>query len=221
MTKKRILIIIPIYNCYSYFLKIVPFLKQLPYDKLIVDDGSEKIPKKIFNLTNFKIIKHTQNKGKGEALKTGFRYAKNNNYTGVFTIDGDNQHNPMDINNFVPHLDKFDLIVGKRNFKSKKMPLIRKTSNYLTSKILSKILNYKIEDAQSGYRYINIKILKNISLETSNYDLENELLIKAIKNNYRVGFIPVKTIYNKSKSNIRGFKDTFKFLKTVVKYGFK
>lgn len=217
---EKILLIIPIYNCYNYFFKMLPLLKKYNINMLIVDDGSYSIPENAIKKNKIKLIKHKKNKGKGETLKTGFSYALKHGFTHVITIDGDYQHDPGDIQKFLKKINNFDLIIGNRNFKNKKMPFHRKLSNYLTSKILSFLLKYKINDAQSGFRLIKTSVLKKINLKTSKYDLENELLIKTIKNNFKVGFVPIKTTYNNSNSNIHGFMDTIRFIKVVIKYGF-
>ncbi len=216
-----ILIIVPVYNCYHLFEKMLSYLFSYNYDILIVDDGSSNIPENIVKNPDIDLICHSKNKGKGAALKTGFDYAIKNEYKGVFTLDGDFQHHPEDIAQFIPKTNNYDLLIGKRNFSDKKMPLHRKISNYLTSKILSLLLKKKIEDSQSGFRFIKTNLLKEIFLNSNQYEMETELLIKAAKNNYKIGFIPIKTIYNKSKSNIKGFKDTYRFIKVVIKYGFK
>jgi GT2 family glycosyltransferase len=218
---KDILILIPIYNCYHLFKKMVPILKNYDFDILIIDDGSDFIPKNFLRNNGIKLLSHRKNKGKGAALKTGFKYAIEHNYKGVFTLDGDFQHHPDDISKFLSSPDSYDLLVGKRNFNKQSMPIHRKLSNYLTSKILSSILKVKIEDSQSGFRFIKTRLIKDIELKSDNFDLETELLVKAAHNNYKIGFIPIRTIYNNSSSNIKGFIDTFRFLKVVIKYGFK
>ena len=54
------------------------------------------------------------NVGKGEAMKRGFEYAMGHAYDYVLTMDGDGQHAPADIQNFVPVLGQYDLILGMR-----------------------------------------------------------------------------------------------------------
>ena len=212
-----ILIVIPVYNCNESAKLLIEKLKPFSLPILIVDDGSDISFE--YEYDKLFIIRHNKNRGKGAALITGFEYAINNGYKFVLTMDGDLQHSPDDLDKFLKVRLNYDIVIGKRDFKDRRMPIHRKLSNYLTSKILSFILKVRIEDAQSGYRLIKTDILKKITLETRFYDMENELLIKAVKIGAKVGFVPIKTIYNESNSNIRGIRDTLAFLKVVIKYG--
>ena len=97
------LIVIPCYNTHIYINKLISDIyKNTSTDILVIDDGSSpKISFEKDKLTNLKIIRNDINKGKGHALKKGFHYAKENNYTHVITLDGDLQHDPFEINKFI------------------------------------------------------------------------------------------------------------------------
>jgi len=66
------------------------------------------------------------------------------------------------------------------------MPFTRLATNLSTSWIISKIVGRKIEDVQSGFRYLNKKAIKNIKLETNRFDTEPEIALKAGLLNYRI-----------------------------------
>ena len=167
------------------------------------------------------IITHEINKGKGEALKTGFKYIVENDYYGVITLDADGQHNTGEIKDFLKAIDDYDpdVIVGSRFKDTKGMPFVRLFVNRFTSWIISSIAGKKIEDVQSGYRYLNAKVLKNIRLETKNFDTEPEILLKASWMGYCIINIPIQTIYNLNeiKSHVNPVIDTIKFFKLVFR----
>ncbi|MCE5329417.1 glycosyltransferase family 2 protein, partial [bacterium] len=167
------------------------------------------------------VINHDINQGKGEALKTGFNYIVHKNYSGAITIDADGQHDVEEIQNFLDEIEKYnpDLIVGSRFNNTREMPFIRRFVNYFTSWIISGIAGKKIADVQSGYRFLNLKVLKNIKLETKNFDTEPEILLKAGWMNYYIKNIPIKTIYHldEFKSHVNPVKDTIKFFKLVFR----
>jgi hypothetical protein len=58
--------------------------------------------------------------------------------------------------------------------------------------------------------------LKGISLISSRYETESELLLKALLNGYKIAHVPIKTIYNDQPSHIHRFIDTLRFLRIVV-----
>jgi glycosyltransferase involved in cell wall biosynthesis len=220
----RIAILIPAYNEEKYIKGVIKDCLKYRLDIIIVDDGSTdntlEAVKSIPVPKNFKIIpiKHPINKGKGQSLKTGFSYIVKNNYTGVITIDADGQHNAGEIKNFLKVIEKEnpDLIIGDRLGNTKNMPFIRLATNVFTSRIISNIAGIRVSDVQSGFRYISTKALKNIKLETKNFDTEPEIIIQASWLGYNIKNIPISTIYHKNfVSKVNPVTDTIKFFKLV------
>jgi len=217
-------ILIPAYNEEKYIKEVIRDCFKYGLDIIIVDDGSTdntmKAVKSISAPRNLKLVplKHTVNKGKGQSLKTGFSHVIKNNYSGVITLDADGQHNTDEIKNFLRAIEKEspDLIIGDRLGNTRNMPFIRKATNIFTSWIISNIAGRKISDVQSGFRYISAKVLRNIKLETKNFDTEPEIVIKASWLGYNIKNIPISTIYNKDFiSYVNPVTDTIKFFKLV------
>ncbi|MCL5772095.1 MAG: glycosyltransferase family 2 protein [Actinobacteria bacterium] len=221
----KVAILIPAYNEGKYIKAVINKCINYNLDIIIINDGStdntNEILKEFKSENKIIVINHDINKGKGEALKTGFNYIINNNYSGVITIDADGQHDTNEIQNFLNEIknNNPDLIIGSRFQNTKGMPFIRKFVNFFTSWIISSIAGKKIEDVQSGFRYINRDVLKNIKLETKNFDTEPELILKAGWLNYDIKNIPIKTIYypGEIKSHVNPVIDTIKFFKLVFR----
>jgi glycosyltransferase involved in cell wall biosynthesis len=220
----RIAILIPAYNEEKYIKKVIKGCFKYGIDIITVDDGStDGTIKEIRSIPapeNFRIItlKHKVNKGKGKSLKTGFSYIIKNNYSGVITLDADGQHSTGEIKNFLKILEKEkpDLVIGDRLGNTKNMPFIRLATNVITSWIISVIAGKKVRDVQSGFRYIKTEILKNINLETGNFETEPELIIKSSWAGYNIKNIPITTIYHKNFiSHVNPVSDTIKFFKLV------
>jgi len=223
----KIAILIPAYNEAGYIKSVIEKCSVYGLDIIVVNDGSTDDTSKILSLLLKKnklkltILEHEKNKGKGEALKTGFNFVIRNGYYGVITIDADGQHNIEEINNFINEVKKNnpDIIVGSRFKNTKGMPFIRLVANLLTSWIISTIALKKIDDVQSGFRFIKHDVIKKVKLETSNFDTEPELLIKASLCGFKISNIPIETIYHldEFKSHINPIKDTIKFFKLIFK----
>ena len=104
---KKPAILIPAYNEGKYIKDVILECRRYSNDIIVVDDGStdntREILKSIKDLsgTEVIIIAHEVNQGKGEALKTGFQYAVQNEYCGVVTIDADGQHKVSEIADFL------------------------------------------------------------------------------------------------------------------------
>jgi glycosyltransferase involved in cell wall biosynthesis len=223
---KKPAILIPAYNEGKYIKDVILECCRYNNDIIVVDDGStdntSEILKSIKDLsgTEVIIIAHEVNQGKGEALKTGCNYAVQNEYSGVITIDADGQHKVSEIADFLNAIqaNSPDVIIGSRLKNTKGMPFIRLFTNLFTSWLISAIAGKKINDVQSGFRYLGHDVLKNIKLETKNFDTEPEMLLKASWMDYKIINIPISTIYHKDfVSHVDPFKDTLKFFKLIFR----
>ena len=100
--------------------KLINLVKKIKYDTIVVNDGSDRSYDKIFDEVRkyAKVISYDINRGKGYALKTGFKYIKEkykDNYI-VVTMDSDGQHSINDIDKLCKYVEshKDTLVLGKR-----------------------------------------------------------------------------------------------------------
>ena len=187
---------------------------------LVIDDGSSDPTAAIAADHGAIVIKHSRKKGKGAAIKTGFAFALDNGFEAVITIDSDGQHNPDDFPRFIEAFRESgaDIVIGSRKHDKGRMPWPRRFSNWSTSRFLSMILKTEIEDSQCGYRLISRRLLESIDLEYDNFEMETEIIIKAIRAGFKIGFLPIKADYDGNRqSHIRPFADTIRWCRAVLK----
>jgi len=187
---------------------------------IVVDDGSKDKTSIVAEEEGVPVLKHSENMGKGSALKTGFDYLlKSSKIVAIFTIDSDGQHDPAEIPSFIEVFETkgADIIIGNRMNEIKNMPAIRKFTNRTTSAIISRIAGCNISDSQSGYRLISRRVLEKIELVTGRYDTESEILIKAGREGAKIESVPIKTIYADEVSSINPLRDTIRFLSLVIR----
>ena len=215
---KNLLVIIPAYNAASTISGLIEKL-SLHVEKgnmVVVDDGSEDQTTALAEKAGVLVLSHFHNLGKGEALKTGFGYAIENDYNAVITIDADLQHDPGFIPDFVAKAEESgDILIGTRKRNLRNMPLARWFTNHLSSVIISILADQSIRDSQSGYRYISVKVLKRIKLISERYDLEPELLIKAGRLGFQIKDASISTIYTQGKSYINPLVDAGRFIRLI------
>ena len=211
---KKISVLIPAYNASSTLLDVIDGVKkQLPYHKiLIINDGSSDQTEQLVHDSRAHIISHSKNKGKGAAILTGLTALKNSEW--VICMDADLQHDPEDLIRFKDSIlsDQFDVIVGYRKRSETSMPFSRQFSNRITSELLGFRLQCEIKDAQCGFRAIRLSAVPDYEWTESGYMFETEFLLRSVFEKKRIGWVPVKTIYNGSKSHIRPLADTIKFV---------
>lgn len=155
--KNNVAIIIPSYNPSIQLIQVINELLANNYSNIIViNDGSindsifNKLPKSVV------VLQHSKNKGKGAALKSGFSYCLNNlhDIDGVITVDDDGQHFINDINKIYDNITENNILLGVRNFHKKDVPFKSKFGNFIISKFIYLAYHYKIQDSQTGLRFI-------------------------------------------------------------------
>ena len=215
---QNIVVLIPAYNPNQKLINLVSELKNNFSKIIIINDGSNRKSKKIFQeLTNYPectILEYSENRGKGYALKYGINYYLENlkdNYQGIVTADCDYQHKPEDIINIALKLlgNQDSIVLGVRNFHLKNIPFPNRFGNLLTSFIFKFLYGVKIEDTQTGLRGIPNRYL-NLCLEVNGnrFEFEMNMLIKAVKNKINILQVPIETIYySKGESKFNKFKD--------------
>ena len=129
-------------------------------------------------------------------------------------MDGDGQHSPSDIAAFVACYQKTnaDIVSGNRMHNPQGMPLVRLGTNRLMSWLISLFCRQNIPDTQCGFRLIKTKVLKVIKLESSDFEIETEVLIKASKKGFKIASVDIQTIYSNEVSKIQPVRDTFRFI---------
>ena len=105
-------------------------LKQLA-NVVVVDDGSSDATADEARKAGADVIVHEQNRGKGESIKSGFRYWLDHGSTYVVILDGDGQHLPEEIERFIATASSTGakLLVGTRMNDVREMPFVRRTVN--------------------------------------------------------------------------------------------
>jgi glycosyltransferase involved in cell wall biosynthesis len=222
--KDQIAIMIPAYNEEKYIKGVIKDCSSYGLDILIIDDGSTDNTATIVNSLatdmgdKLILIKHPRNRGKGQALITGFDYVVKNGYKGVITLDADGQHDTKEIADFLELVKREDpdVIIGDRLGNTKGMPFIRLATNVFTSWIIARISGKPVSDVQSGYRYLKAEALGKIKLKTRNFDTEPEIILRAGWHGMKMLNVPIKTIYHEEfTSYVNPVKDTIKFFRLV------
>lgn len=197
-------------------------LTYLP-DVWVVDDGSPDATAAEAGAAGAKVIRHGTNRGKGAALDTGFRAAREAGFEFVITMDGDGQHAPADLPRFqqVYRETGTPVLVGTRMSDTRTMPPLRRRTNRFMSRLLSLEMGQRVPDTQCGYRLYKLAVVPEISAESKRFAAESEILMDLSRKGIRIGSVPVATIYGGEKSKIHPVKDTFRFVRMLVRYRFK
>jgi len=213
-------VLIPSYNVEDNIGDIVKRTKDMGIDPIVVDDGSTDDTEKVASENGALVMRHIKNLGKGASIKEGVDFIlRMTNFDTIIIMDGDGQHNPDDIQKFIAHEREYDddIIIGNRMSLTKNMPFVRLATNKFMSFLLSAMCKQRIPDTQCGFRLIKRRVLEKIKFESTKYDLESEILIKASRMKFKIASVPIETIYRNELSRIHPVKDTIRFIVLLVK----
>ena len=224
MKEKNIVILIPAYNPTKDLISLTDELIKNKFTVVVVNDGSNNQAKKIFKKLNKNVIllKHKENMGKGQALKTGFKYILENiKCQGVITADADGQHLFCDIVNIANYMeiDLSSVVLGIR-LQNKEMLLKSRLGNSITRMVFKVATGKKVYDTQTGLRGIPFKYLQDfINIEGQRYEYEINMLLYCARNNIDFKEIKIHTVYidNNKASSFNTVKDSFKIYKCILK----
>jgi glycosyltransferase involved in cell wall biosynthesis len=218
-------IIIPVFN-ESLFIKL--FLQDLLKSKslklirniIIVNDGSSDetiLQIKSLKSKKIMIISYSKNHGKGYAMRKGLEVAKKSKADAVIFMDGDRQHNPKHLSEFIKSLKEHGLIFGYRKL-TKSTPYIRKLGNQIVRYLLHTFFNIKRHDVLCGFMAIRKDVYNSIMWDSNDYGVEIE--ISAIVGKKRIFFkeILIDTLYLDIKKGVTLTKAFFISLKIPYWY---
>ncbi len=217
----KICILIPAYNAQETLGSVLKKVEPLKIDTIVVDDGSSDETKRVASENGAHLLENPLNLGKGAALQTGFQYILQKGYQLIITLDADGQHDPSEIPSLLEIFQsvKPDILIASRAAEFRRMTFLRRFWNRLGVKAVARLCHSDITDSQSGFRLIRAKVLKEISLSTSRFETELELLIKACKKGFSVLSVPINTqkVDGTVSSHFRPVVDTWRVCKVFLR----
>ena len=229
MPKKKITVIIPVFNEKKFIDKIIKKVKKnLHFDKqiIVVDDYSSDGTKKIIknNKNIDKIIFHKKNLGKGAAIRSALPYIKGDI---VAIQDADLEYNPDDLNKIIKAMIKKNLSVvygsrvlnKKRYFSGIFLSHFRTFGNHVLTIISNFLNNQKLTDAHTCYKVFEKSIFIKLNLQENDFAFCPEVTTKISLLNIKIKEVP---IFYKGRSVEEGkkikFYDAIRALITILKY---
>jgi glycosyltransferase involved in cell wall biosynthesis len=214
ITDLNVCVIIPTYNNQRTLKRVIEGVLELTNNIIIVNDGSTDTTSTILkDYHQIQQIQFLENKGKGVALRKGFKHAISLGYHFAITIDSDGQHFPSDIPNFINELEqnhsKDSLIIGSRNMEQEGVPGKSSFGNKFSNFWFWVETGIKLKDTQSGFRLYPLNIIKNLKFYTTKFEFEIEVIVKTAWKDIDVKNIPIQVLYDESErvSHFRPFKD--------------
>ena len=190
---KKIIAILAAYNLEKTISEVVKNTSRYVDVVMVVADGSTDETAEVAEKNGAVVPTPTLKRGKGYAIIKGIEKSKEYSPDIVILMDADGQHMPQEIPSIIkPILEgEFDMVVGSRILGELKTSFINKIGNF-GLKIISFIVTGKwMTDTESGFRAFDAEMLYGLNLTSIGFEIESELLLKAINNNFRIIEVPI------------------------------
>lgn len=184
---------------------------------IVVDDGSTDDTASIAEAKGACVIRHPRALGNGAAIKTGARIASGDL---VVFMDGDGQHDPVDIPRLLARLDEgHEMVVGARDGASQ-ASVGRSIANRFYNRLASYMTNQRIEDLTSGFRAVRADRFREfLYLLPNGFSYPTTITMAFFRAGYSVAYEPIQAAKRIGKSHLRIVKDGIRFLLIIFKVG--
>ena len=193
---------------------------------VVVDDGSGDAFRPIFEALESKpfcsVLRHSANRGKGAALKTGLAFIRGSipEAGGVVTADSDGQHAPADCRRLADALAARPdcLHLGSRDFSSPGVPFRSRFGNRWSSVTFWMLHGIWLPDSQTGLRAFPASMVPMmLAVEGERFEYEMGVLMEAAHSGVAMEPVPIQTIYENGNAgtHYRPFADTVRINRLV------
>lgn len=219
LNDRGICVVIPTYNNEGTITAVVQATLQECRDVIVVNDGSTDGTRDILHgMESITLVEYAENRGKGYALKCGFRRALQMGFAYAITLDGDGQHYPDDIALFLKANQQHPgaLILGSRQMDGIERSLGSRFANEFSNFWFYVQTGRRLADTQTGYRLYPLKKLHGLELLTSRYEAELELLVLASWHGVEIVPINIKVYYPPLAERVSHFRPIRDFARISV-----
>lgn len=202
-------VLIPTYNNAQTLADVITAVAAFTQQIIVVNDGSTDNTEEILGQFPFlKVLQYTPNRGKGNALRQGFRFALEQHYRYAITIDSDGQHYAHDLPVFLDAVEQLpgSLIIGARNMDQAHIPGKSSFGNRFSNFWFWVETGIRLPDTQSGYRLYPLFPMRNMKFFTRKYEFEIEVPVRIAWKNVPVISVPVSVYYPPADERITHFR---------------
>lgn len=212
----RLCAVVPVYNHTRRLAQVVGALRDYDLTVYIVDDGSEERNREYMEqlvTDSVRLVCHTENLGKGAAVKSGFKQAMRDDFTHAIQIDADGQHDISDIPGFIQcsKSNPKALVNGFPRF-DESVPRARYWGRYLTHVwVWINTLSLSIPDSMCGFRLYPLVWANDLTSSEKigdRMDFDIEFIVRWFWRDYPIKHIKTRVIYHEDEhSNFRLLQD--------------
>lgn len=213
-------VLIPCYNESKTIGKVIQdFKKVLPHADIYVydnnsTDNTDKIAKE-----SGAIVKYEYAQGKGNVVRSMFREIKADCY---IMVDGDDTYPAEPSKEFEKLIlnGKADMVIGDRlssTYFEENDRRFHNTGNRVVRKLINLFFKSELNDIMTGMRAFNYNFVKSFPIQSKEFEIETEMSVFALINNFKIKEIPVeyRDRIEGSESKLNTYKDGYKVIMMI------
>ena len=219
----RTAVLVPAFDAEPWVAEVVRGCLLETPEVLVVDDGSRDTTARRAAEAGADVVSLARNRGKGAALREGFRLLLERGVDRVVTVDADGQHLPSEIPRLIDAAGQADLVLGTREHLFAEMGRLRRISNRLSSRAISLAAGEPIADVQTGFRLYGRRLLERDLLRESRFEAESAVVVRACRSGFRVASVPVRLGFadGRATSHYRPLLDSLRIAHAVTRARFE
>lgn len=194
----KVVALIPAYNEERFIGSVVLQTRKHVDVVLVVDDGSTDDTAEVARAAGAMVVQHKRNRGKGNALNTGFQQVRELAPEAVVLIDGDGQHRADEIPAVLAPIlsGEADIVVGSRYMQEgNEVPRHRVLGHWAFTSMTNLLSGVPLSDSQNGFRAFSGKAVNEIVFSSGGFSVESEMQFLAGDHKLKVVEAPVTTLY--------------------------
>jgi dolichol-phosphate mannosyltransferase len=215
-------VIIPLINKTDNLAELFPQIHtalmplSIMYEIIVADNQADEYTRQ-FVQKNHGVLHSPPANGYGSALLTGFEHAAGEY---IIVMDADHAHPASFLNALWDARSTADIVIASRYISGGQasMPFVRLLLSKILNIVFSRGLDLRVSDMSSGFRLYKTHIVKGLVAGTRDYDILQEILVKALMDGYQIREIPFAYHSRKTDSAyIRVIQFGMAYLKTFTR----
>ena len=212
----KISVVIPAYNEVGGIEETIRSIQEQleEAEVLVIDDGSTDGTAQAAREAGAYVWSHPYNIGNGAAIKTGIRLASGER---IILMDGDGQHDPVNIPRLLQSATGYDMVVGARDPKSQ-THLLRRLANRFYNVLARYATKFPIQDLTSGFRVVDRDtVIQYLYLLPNSFSYPTTITLAYLRSGRTVLYVPFQAKKRMGKSKIKLLRDGSRFLLILIK----
>lgn len=211
----RLVVVTPTYNNAATLINVLDRVIDAGWPLIVVNDGCTDNTASLLeqwsaesHRQDVHVLAHDHNRGKADALQTGFAHAERLGYTHIATIDTDGQHDPEDIIRLwiTAQQNPQALVIGARRDDLKGYPARSLIGRRLSNLGIAMACGARVFDSQSGLRIYPTRLVHTVHCRTGRFAFETEIITRSCWAGWPMSEVEITSRYLSQTERVSHFR---------------